>query len=221
MSYYDEGFYHEPSEFEMLVDEFKGSLLKSVKEDYTEEMEKLRKENEELQSVKKNFEEIKKSYNNKKRELEYEYQNLKGNVRRERLNELMKELEVELYSVSSRGKSLPKCDKCDEQRRLNYTTPTGRETYESCECATKVQMYEPIPIIMRSFSIRDGKGFAWYKIVDKSTRDEYLSYYEDSISGNELITSEDQFKDIGYSYKTLFQTKEIAQKFCDYKNSKN
>lgn len=218
MSYYED-FYHEPSEFDIQVDHFKESLMKSVKEEFLTEMERLKKENENLQDVKDNFNGIVRDYENKKRQLENEYQTLKSNVRRERLSKLMKDFEVELYSVASKSKRKPKCEKCDDERKIHFTMPSGKPSYEKCECDARVYIYEPIPTILNSFSIRNGEGHAWYKVnTDRS--DEWLSYYEDSISGKELITSEDQFDSIGYAYRVLFKNKEIAQKYCDYKNSK-
>ncbi len=62
MEWYEEDFYEEPSEFDNAMDEFKASLMKSVKEEYVSEMERLRAENLELQSVKTYFEKIKKVY---------------------------------------------------------------------------------------------------------------------------------------------------------------
>ncbi|MCP1159327.1 hypothetical protein [Bacillus infantis] len=220
MSYYnEEDFYHEPSEFEMMVEDLKNSLLKSVKEEYVIEMEKLRKENQDLQEVKRNFEKIKNDFENKKRDLYIEYETKKSQVRRERLSELMKDCEVELFSVASKPKFKPKCDNCDEKRRIYYKTPSGRETYEACNCASTLSIYEPIQTILSSFSIRNGEGSAWYQIKDRGQYDEYLHYYDDSVSGNQLITDEKQFDGITSTYKTLFKTEELAQKFCDLKNS--
>ncbi|WP_409297707.1 hypothetical protein V1498_06685 [Peribacillus sp. SCS-26] len=219
MSYFDEDFYHEPSEFDQLVDELKESLSQKVKEDFLSEMERLRKENAELQEIKANYKKIQMDFENKERQLEYDRSDLERKVRRERLSQLLKEFEVELYSVASTSKEQPKCNKCDEKRRIHYKTPLGRETYETCDCAERISTYEPIPIMLSEFSYRNGKASAWYRVkTDRS--DEWLSYYEDSISGDELITDEKQFEDIGYAYRTLFKNKEIAQKYCDYKNSK-
>ncbi|MCC2453303.1 hypothetical protein [Bacillus cereus] len=220
MSYYDEEFYHEPSEFEQQVDELKAALVNSVKDEFKEEIERLRKENAELQEVKLNMKEIEQDYEDKKRKLDWERKDLQVKVRRERLSELMKDFRVELYTVASRGKEKPKCDKCNEKRRIPYKTPLGNDTYETCDCSSKIQVYEPIPILLNEFSIRNGESYAWYQVKDGSW-DEYLHYYEDSIGGKELITSEEQFESIGYSYKTLFKDKEIAQKYCDYKNKQN
>ncbi|QJT70442.1 hypothetical protein [Microcystis phage MaeS] len=214
---YEEDFY-EPSEFEIMFAQMKDALLNSVKEEYIAEMVAIKKENQELQEIKKNFEALKRDFNNKKRELEMEYQTLKSNVRRERLSQLMKDMQVELYSVASKSRKCPKCDKCDENRRLYYKTPSGKDAYESCDCDVSVSEFQPVAAIMNTFSIRDGKGHAWYKIRDEGRHDEYLYHYDDSISGSELVVSEDQFKEIGYAYRTLFKDKEIAQKFCDYKN---
>lgn len=219
MGYYDTEFYDEPSEFDVMMHEFKQSLLADVKKEYVDEMNRLRKENAELQDVKLNFSDIKSDYSKKKNELEREYQDLKGKVRRERLSALMKELEVELYTVSTTSHEKQKCNKCDENRRIYYTTPLGNEAYESCDCSKRISIYKPHPILLNSFSIRNGEGNAWYQVkVDGS--DEWLSYYDDSISGNELIADESQFENIGYAYKALFKTEELAQKFSDYKNEK-
>lgn len=213
---YDDDFYREPSEFEQQVDEFKESLMGSIKVEYKEEMERLRKENAELQEVKKKMKEIEQEYADKKRKLDWERKDLENKVRREKLSSLMSEYTVELYTVGSKAYKVPKCNKCDENRRINYKTPLGNETYESCDCSRSVHVYEPIPTMLVEFSIRDGKSFAWYK-VKESGRDEYLSYNDSSISGQKLITSEEQFEEAS-TWNALLQTKELAQKFCDYIN---
>lgn len=217
MSYYDEDFYYQPSEFEQQVDELKETLMNSVKDEFKEEMDRLKKENAELQEVKKKMKEIEQEYANKKRELDWERKDLEIKVRRERLAELMKGFEVQLYTIGSKGYKAPKCDKCDEKRRIHYTTPLGRETYETCDCDKRISVYEPVPIMLKSFSIYDGKGNAWYEVKDLNSRYEHLSYYEDSIHGKELITSEEQFENAS-TWKPLLQTKELAQKYCDYIN---
>lgn len=213
---YDEEFYHEPSEFDEKVEEFKETLMDSVKVEFKKEMDRLRKENAELQETKKRMKEIEQELESEKRKLQYERQDLESKVRREKLSSLMKEFEVELYTIGSKAYKVPKCNKCDENRRINYTTPLGNDTYESCDCSRSVHVYEPIPTMLVEFSIRDGKSFAWYK-VKESGRDEYLSYNDSSISGQKLIKSEEDFEEVS-TRNALLQTKELAQKFCDYIN---
>lgn len=219
MDWYEEDFYNEPSEFEMQIDEFKQSLMQSVKKEFLDKLERLEEENKDLQDIKKNFLSIKNDYEDKERKLEREYQYLKSQVRRERLGEIMKDSEIEMYTVASRSHEKPKCDKCDDERKIHYTTPLGKKTYETCDCAKRTYVYEVISTMLHSFSFRNGEARAWYE-VKKDRDDEWLHYHEDSISMNNLIESESQFED-AWAYRALFKTKELAQKYCDYKNEQS
>lgn len=49
--------FYEPSEFDQQVEEWKEALKKSVKKEYMDEMERLRRENAELMDIKKNWSE--------------------------------------------------------------------------------------------------------------------------------------------------------------------
>ena len=72
MSWHEDDFYNEPSEFDMQVEEFKESLAKAVKSEFLEEMERLKKENRNLREIKENFEQIKRDYERKKMECDWE-----------------------------------------------------------------------------------------------------------------------------------------------------
>ena len=215
--YYEgpEDFYNEPSEFEQQVDELKESLMKSVKKDYLDEMERLKKENAELQEVKKKMKDIESEHKDELYKLQRERQDLEYKVRKERISSLIGE--TEYFTAAYRSKQKPKCEKCDDYRRLPYKTPSGKDAYEYCECNESSHIYEPIPILLSSIGLRDGKAWAWYKVRDQGRRDEHLDYYDDSINGQDLIKDESQFEGLS-TYKTLFETKELAQKFCDLKN---
>jgi len=218
MSYYDgyneEDFYNEPSEFEQKVDELKESLMESVKKDYLDEMERLKKENAELQEVKNNMKIIRSQHNDEMRKLHQERRDLEYKIRRERISSLIGE--TEYFTVAYRSKQKLRCGNCDDGR-VHYKTPSGKDAYEYCECHGSYHIFEPIPILLSSISLRDGKAWAWYKVRDQGKYDESLEYYEDSIHGNDLIKDESQFEGLS-TYKTLFATKELAQKFCDLKN---
>ncbi|MEG0380440.1 MAG: hypothetical protein RR603_01930, partial [Kurthia sp.] len=93
MHEYDD-FYHEPSEFEMQIEEFKQSLIASVKEEYVDKMDSLIKENNQLQEAKRNLKSIEQDYEKRKCELAMEKEEIHRQVRRERLSELTKDLQV-------------------------------------------------------------------------------------------------------------------------------
>lgn len=69
--YYDYEFYDEPNEFEIMINDFKQSIAKSVKKEIVDEMESLKKENEKLQNIKKNYNNILNEYRKKEKELEH------------------------------------------------------------------------------------------------------------------------------------------------------
>lgn len=218
---YFEDFYHEPSEFEMKMDELKRSLLDSVREEYVTEMDLLRKENEELQEVKKNMEQIKREYSDKKQELNFERQKLLSVLRRERLSALFKDSENIMFKPTSTGTKLPKCEKCNSKRQITYKTPLGKDAYEMCDCNKSKYEYQPSEYIAIEMRIdRNKTGMtAFYKLKPQSNDDDdYLSYQSSTLL--EVIYNEGmKYEDLTKS-RTFFRTEEECQKYCDYLNSK-
>ena len=214
-------FYETVSPFEEQVSEFKQSLLQSVKQEFLNEMDQLRKENEELQEVKKNFKGVVKQYENKKYELENEYNNLKRKVRSERLYDLLEgEHKMIMYKATSNRVYPDKCNKCDKYRQVTYTTPLGREAKEDCECKNAKLMYIPKEQIRYEFRLngRDGGITAFYRpYTDRS--DEGLVYESDSTHADKVYKEGMDFEKLK-SWNTFFKTKEECQKYCDYLTEK-
>ncbi|WP_226035707.1 hypothetical protein [Aquibacillus saliphilus] len=212
--FYDEDFYNEPSEFDMKVDEFKQDLLKSVKEEYANEMERLEKENRELQNVKLNFEQIKRNYESKEIDLERAKEKAKQEARRERLDKLMDDYKIVLYRASAKSERKNKCDRCDDNRRIYYKTPLGKDAYESCDCSKGKLTYSPKENIIYEFRInRDNNELlAWYQ-------------YDDEYGSMRYSTKADSFYKKGMKYEdvnrynTFFKDKEDCQKYCDHLNN--
>lgn len=216
MEWYEEDFYDEPSEFEIQVEQFKENLMKSVKENFITEMEQLREENKNLQDVKANFDSIVRDYENKKRQLESEYQSLKNNVRRERLVDLLKDHKIILYKAYSKQIYPPKCDKCNKHRRIQYISPLGRETSEDCLCKEGKTVYSPEEYTRYEFRLnRNGNDVtAWYR---QYRDDEDGLVYESSIHVDNIYSPDMKFEDLK-QYSTFFKSKEECQAYCDYLN---
>lgn len=221
--YDDTNFYTEANEFDRQVDEFKESLMKGVKTEFLEEMESLRKENAELQEVKSNLKSIKEDYERKERDLNVKKQNLENQVRREHLSKLMNSIKVMAYTVGhSNKKLLEKCNKCNNDRRIYYKTPLGNDASERCDCDKSVSQYEPVKIPLVTMSLKSNNEIrVWYQVKYEDTRDEYLNYYEDSINGDKMIRSLDEFNIEDRLYGKLFETEELCQKACDLVNQRN
>lgn len=217
MSYYDEEFYNEPSEFEQQVDSFKLALVNSVKAEFEAEMEKLRTENAELQVIKTNFNQIKNGYQTKERQLEIDRENMVRTVRGERLQTLFKDCEVLMFVATTKREYLPKCDKCNDKRQINYITPLGKQASESCECNKIKNVYIPSEHLRTEFRYNGNNRSmtVWYKPY-KDDSDTYSSgQVPDSI-----YEEGTPFEELGSYYRAYFKTEEQCQNYCDWLNAK-
>lgn len=220
MGYYDEDFYQEPSEFEMQIEEFKQSLLNSVREDYKRRMEELVEENNQLQQVKMDFEAIKRDFKNKEMQLENERRTMLQSVRKERLSELTKDMQVILYKATTKGTKKPKCVKCDNHRRIHYLTPSGKAAYEFCECNEMTYRYEVEEFIRVEFNIRNSKMNAWYQVRPSSSGSDEYARLDGSSQYADCIYKEGMDLENTKPYNVFFKNAEDCQKYCDYLNSK-
>lgn len=215
--YYDD-FYDNYSEFDQLVDEFKSSLLNSVKQEYIDKMNELEKENSELQDVKKNLEEIKQEYEEKKWELEREKQDCSFKAKRMRLSELMKDFELVMYKVGKSYTEQPKCNKCDDSRRIKFNSPSGKDLYEKCECSEKDSLYTPEEYYCHEFRIsRDNsKMLMWYRM--RKSEDYDYCQYDSSTLAEKIYNETMNFEEI--DRYIFFKSKDECQKYCDWLNEK-
>lgn len=221
MSYYDEDErYFEPSLADDIVLEFKEKmkdvLLDSVKQDISAikaKNEALIKENEELKSNRDRV-------NALERSVQYEKKNLLRTVRSERLSELMKDFSVVMYTADNEGKKAPKCNKCDENRNLIFTSPKGKKMKESCDCDKTLSYYIPKEYYCSEFRINrnNEKLLMWYKENRERDEDDYYQYQSSNFAET-LYNSEMKYDDLT-AYNTYFVSKKECQKYCDWLNNK-
>lgn len=217
----DYEFYDQPTEFDMQIDEFKQSLMTSVKAEYIEKMEKLQKENSELQETKKKFNQIVADYKSKERELERKMQDAASEARKMRLNELMKDRELILYKVGYEYKNKPKCDLCDNNRYIIFVSPAGKKHQVPCDCNTRTYIYLPEATAMYEFSLDSNRSFsAWYKKTE-STSSDYFQFASDYSAefAKTIYSSDKNFADLE-RHNTYFKSIEDCQKYCDWLNEK-
>lgn len=223
--WYDENFYDEPSEFEDQVEDFKESLSKSIKNEFLEEMERLKKENKNLQGIRDHFEQIKRDYEQKKRECDRAMLEAEDKAKRMKIDELMERFKTFFWRPDWQYLYGPKCNKCDENRKIDVVLPSGNTVKDECQCQ-KSRMKVMIPERMVRFEIadRDDGIVAWYCNCGRKDDRYYKLEYASSVyaEGNivQLGTSFDvlEKKD---QRKLLFKTRDECLAYCEYLNEKN
>jgi hypothetical protein len=217
MDYYD--FYEDFSEFDQQVDEFKKSLMTSVKKEFLDKMSAIEKENQELQEVKRNWEKLKKEYLEKEYVLKEERSKAKMEARQERLSELMEEQKIVLYKAESTYLNRTKCNKCDDNRKINYVSPQGRQVSEYCDCHSPHIHYNPQKYSWYEFKLDDWdhQFRVWYKKLITSDGKEYFDGDPNSV--NNVYDGKADYESVE-RYALYFKTEEECQKYCDWLNSK-
>lgn len=205
------------------------SIFNDIKEKFYERLKS------DVKQKIKELEEENKYLNEKASKLEhelYKYEKEKSDIRlelsRAKLSDLFKECGMinVLYSPSWEFSYKRKCDKCDDDRRVHYKTPRGKDAYELCECGEHKKMYYPAEYELVRFYRNN-----WS--IDKEERPVFLWFeevnYEKGEFKNECIVKhiynnesyEELFERFGeYSGGLFFKSKEECQDYCDWLSKK-
>ncbi len=221
-----EDFYREPSEFEMQIMEFGNTLKESVSREWVDRMNALEHENAELQEIKKNFESIKADFEKKKSECESKadqaFRNAEYDARRARLKDLMKDVQTIFWDIETSYKYGVKCNKCNENRLISYKTPSGKDAFEDCECAKRIEILQPRMQVLYELALggRNNTSInAWFREYHSGDDDSYI--YSDYF-GEKIVVEEDADitqLNLKNSRKFYFRTYEKCQEFCDWYNT--
>lgn len=226
---YDD-YYDNYNEFDAQIEEFKQSLIKSVKEEHQKEIAKLREENAKLQEVKRNWNTLEIELKNKIRELEIQKEQNINIVRQEFYNDKLKDFLEKafearnLYEVNSRSLENEKCNICDSNRQILLKDNLGREYKVRCQCAIKEIKYITEKANLNLYIQKDSGRDTFWMALREST-----DYSNTNIFGfgdakiNTYGSILDKF-DIDNPpkdrYNTYFTSQEEAQKYADYLNEK-
>ena len=216
--YYDEEEqpYYEPSQADELLMEYQEKMKSALLETVKYQIESYEKENDILKAENQKLKDNEHKVRDRERKLEYEKSDLMRQVKRERLSELMKDFKVIMYQAGSKGVKLPKCDKCNDNREIEFKSPTGKKMKESCKCNINKTVYIPEEYICTEFKVDQDNGnkmLMWYK---EHHEKDYDYYGEDSSNYCRVIYSEEMnFEDLE-CYHTYFKTKEECKKYCKW-----
>lgn len=214
--------FYEPSAYDLMVEELKTTLRKSIAKEWVEKMNELRRENNELQEIKENFEKIKRDYENKKQQCEIEKERVIRNAKRMRLKELMQDVQKSYWKISWIYAYTKKCNKCNENRKIIFNSPSGKECSEDCKCSIGKQIYVPMRVDIYEISLRN----SYDKTANVFFREQKgcnSNYYYQSAEyyGNKIIVEDDaNFASLDIEAKNdfYFVSEEKCQEFCDWYN---
>ena len=229
--YYDDDFYYEPSDFEQQVEDFKQSLRDAVKEEIKAKISSLEKELETLKEFKNERQKFIADYEAQIREIknhaasvEREAKNSEEKWKKARLYQLLGDYLIVGWKIDSTYVLGEKCDKCDDDRKINFTSPQGKPYSEDCKCATRYYSYFPKEATLSKFYVRKKNFYGgdngesdfynrYYTVVDADEYDRYEST-------DEVYTSSDVDFEKVNQYRAVFLKKEDCQKYCDWINQK-
>lgn len=226
MSWYEDDFYNEPSEFEIQMEEFKENLAKAIKSEFLEEMERLKEENRNLQGIKEHFEQIKRDYERKKSECDRTMREAEDKAKHMKTEELMEWFKTFVWTPDYKYLYGPKCDKCDKDRRIEVILPSGKTVNDECQCR-KSERKVKFPKRMVRYLLEDrssGIG-AWYiECGEKGGRYYKLEYASSVCAEKNMVqpgTCFDALEKMDDYKKLLFSTREECLAYCRYLNKKN
>lgn len=205
--YSDEEFpcFCDPETYEAFQ-QFVEKWRRSAFEELQFQVENLKNENNRLKTQIKALSNIKKNWDEKIKE-----------IRGVRLKELLKDVQECAYLVDYKYEyAHVKCDKCDDERKIHFKSPSGKELTELCSCSHQVKFYflREIPIYEIKIYNRYGKEevHTMYIYRKGESEDTYsASDFRDAID-NETISK-------NRPYRPIFLNKERAEDYVRFKNA--
>lgn len=211
-------FYDDTNYFDEEVEKLKDSIRSGVKKEITEEIHSLRKQIKILEPVKENWDNIKFELREKIRILEKEKETFKREYLKENLGALIiKYYDTSIYELSSKSENREKCNKCDENRQYEITTPDGISHEINCFCSRPKNIFfvRELQSLRLALNKKNNGEVEAVFLGVKGCYDEIKIYRKEIMN-----TLEEAVKNNVPSYRAYFVDKSIAEKYCEYLNSK-
>lgn len=239
MNYYDYEDYYEPNEGELFFDEIKEKFREILRNDVNSELNRLTRENEELRKTVQEYNDKKNELAKRERDIQYKEDNFKRNVEREFYSKTMDEVfehlleDSEVWYAEHVSHEKPKCNLCNEERKMIATYPNGEVVEKWCDCAEPTYVYEPVISVNKQIKFHKSYNNGYrnqkrcYFVKNYSPNKDYAEAYE-YYSEFRIENIYDEFNDEvkeyhkakKYGEKVAFSNKEACQKYCDWVNSK-
>ena len=218
--YYDEfEYYYEPSKADEIIERAVAELKETLKGQALSEMDTIKHENERLKKELDEYHSKEQELRNREFNIAQKENNLKREFNRAKFRDLIEPfIENEtIYVIDRVSKLIPKCNKCNENRRIEYISKYGDKTELRCECDKNKIFYYPTMKELKSIEFAKGNGK--FRATPRYSRDYEYEYFH--IDFKEPPVAEyDPELDISYS-RDYFSNREVCQKYCDDFNKEN
>lgn len=218
--YYDEfEYYYEPSKADEIIERAVAELKETLKGQALSEMDTIKHENERLKKELDEYHSKEQELRNREFNIVQKENNLKREFNRAKFRDLIEPfIENEtIYVIDRVSKLIPKCDKCNENRRIEYISKYGDKTELRCECDKNKTFYYPAMKELKSIEFAKGNGK--FRATPRYSRDYEYEYFHIDFKAAP-IEEYDPELDISYS-RDYFSNREVCQKYCDDFNKEN
>lgn len=213
--------FYEPSEFDFIVEDLKDELRKSVKKEYTDKIESLQKQLDNLTDIKTNWGKKVAELNAKKAEAERTIRQAKAEAKRMTLHELLEPLRIQAWGITCYTEYIrDKCDKCDKDGYIHFTSPSGKDCTEKCQCRNTKSVYRPIEAEVYRISGKSHNSGVKITFQFSHTNMTYEWDDEFKVCSNVYDGRPVEELDKTCYYSTIFFDKDKAQEYCDYLNTR-
>jgi hypothetical protein len=129
-----------------------------------------------------------------------------------RFGEVVAEFMPELYKVGYEFRHLvEKCEKCDGNRHVEVTLPSGKKAYDDCECSKRILFHYPRPCAR--YRVGSHGLTAWYRLGGDGDFFDYPIGVDDLYSGQ-------PFEALKKVERMYFKSLDDCQRCCGWLNER-
>lgn len=230
---YDDFWDDDYSEYESFMEDLKDTLKGQIKKSVTAEIEQLKIELSKLEE----FRLERQRYDNEMTDLKYKLKVAEESVEKRaakmKLKDVMALIEEPAYVINYKFEyTIDKCDQCDDDRKIHFYAPSGKEYTEPCPYCNKGKLvYYPVEGRLLSISSKKYEHYEKPEMQGIELRYAIPDYYLDKVRNKEgdefyyeakrVYNGEELSKCNRYELTTMyFRSIDECQKVCDYINNK-
>lgn len=161
------------AEFETIIGHLREQLRASVRAEIIDELERLRSENAALRTKVEHLDFLEEAAKSSRLVYEEARRNAlrtaQHELRRAKANNLLKLLATPKYRVVPTYPQGPKCDRCNENRCLEFVSPRGNTMEERCQCSETTRVYAVEEVRVVSIDHSQSDISIWYKEAEPSS----------------------------------------------------